>query len=85
MPRGKDEANKVKTVPEKGEGVQRQVLQVRQGGRVDSGLKAGCDKNSDWNTSWSSAQDGTACVGVRGFDLCQRDTEVEGVHCDDVR
>ena len=31
--------------------------------RVDSGLKAECDMTSDWNTSWSDAQDGTECVG----------------------
>ena len=31
--------------------------------RVDSILKARCDMTSDWNTSWSYARDGAACVG----------------------
>ena len=51
--------------------------------KVDSGLKAGCGMTSDWNTCWSYAQDHVR--RVRGFDLCQRDTEVEGVHSDDAR
>ena len=42
--------------------------------RIDSGLKAGCDMTSDWNTSWSCAQRDTARVG------CE-----ESIHANDAR